>query len=182
MGHSNLTKKSKFLALVLRHNPKKIGIDMDQNGWVNVQDLCRLMPIDIGDLDEIVRTDQKGRYSYSQDGLKIRANQGHSIQVDVEMDEAEPPEFLWHGTATRFLDSIWKEGLKPMNRQHVHLSADKETAIKVGQRHGKVAILKIHARRMYESGQKFWLSANGVWLTKLVRPKDFEHDTSMLGD
>jgi len=177
VGHKNLTKKSKFLALVLRHNPKKIGIEMDQNGWVNVQDLCRLMPIDIGELDEIVRTDAKGRYSYSQDGLSIRANQGHSIQVDVELQEAEPPEFLWHGTATRFLDSIWKEGLKPMGRQHVHLSADKATAVKVGERHGKCALLKIHARQMHVRGQKFWLSANGVWLTKHVSPKDFHHES-----
>lgn len=176
MGHQPLTKKSKFLALVLRHNPKAIGISMDKNGWVNVQDLCKLMPIDIADLDDIVRTDQKGRYSYSQDGQKIRANQGHSVQVDVELEEKEPPEFLWHGTATRFLDSIWKEGLKPMNRQHVHMCADKETAIKVGQRHGKPALLKIHALRMHNQGQTFWLSKNGVWLTKHVEPKDFQHD------
>jgi putative RNA 2'-phosphotransferase len=174
-AHIKLTKKSKFLALVLRHNPKKIGIDMDGNGWVNVQDLCAKMPIDISDLDEIVRTDQKGRYSYSEDGLRIRANQGHSIEVKVDsQQEAEPPEFLYHGTGKQSLDSIWKDGLKPMNRQHVHLSADKDTAIKVGKRHGKPAVLKIYAQQMHESGQTFWLSANGVWLVDRVDPKDFK--------
>jgi putative RNA 2'-phosphotransferase len=172
----NLTKKSKFLSLVLRHDPKKIGIALDLKGWAIVSDLCRLMPISKEDLDEIVRTDAKGRYSFSEDGLRIRANQGHSIEVDVELEENEPPEFLYHGTGTRSLESIWRDGLKSMNRQYVHLSADKETAIKVGARHGKPAVLKISAQEMYEQGHAFWISKNGVWLVKAVPPKYFSQD------
>jgi putative RNA 2'-phosphotransferase len=173
----NLTKKSKFLSGVLRHDPKKIGIALDSKGWAIVSDLCRLMPISKEDLDEIVQTDAKGRYSFSEDGLKIRANQGHSIEVDVELEEREPPEFLYHGTATRSLDSIWRDGLKRMNRQYVHLSADLETAIKVGTRHGKPAVLKIRAQEMHEQGHEFWISKNGVWLVKAVPLKYFSHES-----
>jgi putative RNA 2'-phosphotransferase len=172
----SLTKKSKFLSLVLRHNPKRIGIQLDNKGWAVVEDLCKQMPISKEDLDEIVATDNKGRYSYSEDGKRIRANQGHSIEVDVELEPAFPPEFLYHGTCTRSLDSIWKEGLKSMNRQHVHLSADKETAIKVGTRHGKPAVLKIRAQEMHEQGHEFWISKNGVWLVKHVPSKYFSHE------
>jgi putative RNA 2'-phosphotransferase len=135
------------------------------------------MPISKEDLEEIVRTDAKGRYSFSEDGLKIRANQGHSIDVDVELEEREPPEFLYHGTGTRSLDSIWKDGLKSMNRQYVHLSTDKETAIKVGARHGKPAVLKIRAQEMHEQGHEFWISKNGVWLVKAVPPRYFGHES-----
>lgn len=172
----SITKKSKFLSLILRHNPKAIGISMDSHGWVVVQDLCKLMPIDIAELDEIVRTDSKGRYSYSEDGLRIRANQGHSIQVDLELKEEVPPEFLYHGTGKKFLDSIYKEGLKPMSRQHVHLSLDKETALKVGGRHGKPIVLKVHAYKLYEVGGNFWVSKNGIWLTDHVPPKYLSFD------
>lgn len=164
----SLTKKSKFLALVLRHNPKKIGIALDKKGWAVVSDLCRLMPISKDDLDEIVSTDSKGRYSYSEDGLRIRANQGHSVEVDVELELREPPEFLYHGTGKKSLDSIWKEGLKPMSRKYVHLSADKETATKVGSRHGKPALLKIRSADMHNAGHDFYISKNGVWLVKVV--------------
>lgn len=164
----SLTKKSKFLALVLRHNPQQIGIALDEKGWAVVSDLCRLMPISKGDLNEIVRTDEKGRYSFSEDGLRIRANQGHSVGVDVELELREPPEFLYHGTGKKSLDSIWKEGLKSMSRQYVHLSVDKETAIKVGSRHGKPALLKIRSGDMHDAGHDFYISKNGVWLVKVV--------------
>lgn len=169
----DLTKKSKFLSLVLRHNPKKIGLKLDAKGWADVSELCRLMPISREDLEEIVVSDEKGRYSFSCDGLRICANQGHSIDVDIELEEREPPEFLYHGTATRNLDSIWKDGIKSMSRNHVHLSTDKETAIKVGSRHGKPAVLKIKAKEMYAQGHEFWISRNGVWLVKYVPSKYF---------
>lgn len=167
----NLTTQSKFLSLVLRHNPKKIGIVLDAHGWADVAELCKKMPISKEDLDEIVSTDSKQRYSYSEDGTKIRANQGHSIDVDVELERVDPPEFLWHGTATKSLDSIWKDGLKPMSRKLVHLSLDKETAIKVGTRHGKPALLKVKALEMSEAGHKFYRSKNGVWLVDAVPSK-----------
>src|SRR5690606_20917421 len=121
-----LTKKSTFLSLVLRHDPKRTGIEMDSKGWVKVSDVCRWCPISQDELQEIVQTDETGRYSFSTDLNKIRANQGHSIKVDIDLTEAEPPEFLWHGTATKSLDSIMSQGLVPMNRQYVHLSSDKE--------------------------------------------------------
>ncbi len=164
MEPNNLTTKSKFLSLILRHNPKKIGIVLDDHGWANVAELCSKMPISKDHLDEIVRTDSKGRYSYSDDGMSIRANQGHSINVDVELEKLEPPEFLWHGTATKSMNSILKDGLKPMSRQYVHLSLDKETATTVGSRHGEPVLLKIKAKEMYNNGHKFFRSKNGVWL------------------
>jgi putative RNA 2'-phosphotransferase len=173
---NNLTTKSKFLSLVLRHDPKKIGIVLDQHGWANVAELCEKMPISKDDLNEIVRTDSKGRYSYSEDGLKIRANQGHSIDVDVELEELMPPEFLWHGTATKSLGAIFKDGLLPMSRLYVHLSADKETALKVGSRHGTPAILKVQALNMYNGGQKFFRSKNGVWLVRNVQSRWFSEE------
>ncbi|MCH6257000.1 RNA 2'-phosphotransferase [Puniceicoccaceae bacterium K14] len=119
-------------------------------------------------LKEIVDTNEKKRFSLDVDGSRIRANQGHSIAVDVELEKKEPPTFLYHGTATRFYESIQKEGLKKMNRQHVHLSADQTTAVKVGTRHGKPIVLIVRAGDMYESGYRFFLSENGVWLTEEV--------------
>lgn len=166
----DLVKKSKFLSLVLRHNPAKIGIEMDDNGWVKVSDLCRLMPISKAELSEIVSTDSKGRYSFSPDTLRIRANQGHSIKVDVQMVEIEPPEFLYHGTATKSLDGIMDKGILPMSRQFVHLSLDEETAIKVGSRHGKPIILKVLSKDMALQGHKFWRSENEVWQVLHVPP------------
>lgn len=125
-------------------------------------------------LEEIVRTDNKQRYSFNEDKTLIRANQGHSIPVDVGLKEQEPPELLYHGTAAGFLSSIEREGLKPMGRLYVHLSKDAETAVNVGKRHGKPVVLKIHSGGMYRDGQVFYLSENGVWLTKKVEPKYFE--------
>lgn len=172
-------KLSVFISLVLRHNPDAAHITLDEHGWANVEELLAGIndtgrKIDMDILDEIVATDNKQRYSFNQDKTLIRANQGHSIPVDVELKEVEPPEFLYHGTAARFLDSIMKEGLKPMSRLYVHLSKDVDTAMKVGKRHGKPVILRIRSGELYGDGGKFYLSENGVWLTKKVDVKYIE--------
>lgn len=175
----SLDKLSVFISLVLRHKPDAAHITLDEHGWANVEELLNGInntgrKIDMEILEEIVATDNKQRYSFNQDKTLIRANQGHSIPVDVELEEREPPEFLYHGTATRFLDSIMNEGLKPMSRLYVHLSKDTETALKVGKRHGDPVILEICSRDMYKDGNKFYLSENGVWLTDKVDVKYFK--------
>lgn len=169
-------KLSVFISLVLRHKPEAAGICLDEHGWADVDELLKGInntgrTIDMDILEEIVRTDNKQRYSFNEDKTLIRANQGHSIPVDVELEEKKPPQYLFHGTAERFLDAIMAEGLKPMSRLYVHLSKDKETAVKVGKRHGGPVVLKIRAEEMYNDGSKFYLSANGVWLTKAVDRK-----------
>lgn len=175
----NYNKTSKFISLILRHNPGVIGINIDSHGWADVDKLITGIEkaghkINMDILEEIVRTDEKGRYSFNEDKTLIRANQGHSINVDVGLEEKEPPEFLYHGTADRFLPDILKEGLKPMGRLYVHLSRDEETAVKVGKRHGKPVVLKIHSRQMYNEGIKFYLSENNVWLVKNVESRYIE--------
>lgn len=170
-----LNKTSKFLSFVLRHKPDAINLVLDDNGWANIEELISKAN-DSGEisglnrelLQEVVDTSDKKRFIISEDGQSIRANQGHSIKVDLQLKEVTPPEFLFHGTATRFLDSIKQEGLKPQQRQHVHLSTDIETATAVGQRYGKPVILKIKALLMHEQGFKFYLSENGVWLTEYI--------------
>lgn len=174
-------KLSKFISLVLRHNPDAAHITVDEHGWADVEELLAGIQstgrkIDMNILEEIVATDNKQRYSFNQDKTLIRANQGHSIAVDVELKEQEPPELLYHGTATRFLGSIEREGLKPMSRLYVHLSKDIETALKVGGRHGVPVVLKVHSGDMYRDGYKFYLSENGVWLTQKVDTKYFERN------
>lgn len=171
-------KKSigKFLSLILRHEPSKIGIQLDVNGWADVEELIQKcakhrLVFTREELEEIVETNNKKRYTLSQDGRKIRANQGHSIAVDLEFTPEVPPAYLYHGTANRFLPAIKEEGIKKMSRQHVHLSADKETAIAVGSRHGKVVVLTILAGKMQEDGLLFYCSANGVWLTDYIDPR-----------
>ncbi len=169
----NLDKLSVFISLILRHKPDAAGIQLDEHGWANVDELIEGIKntgrtIDMDILEEIVRTDNKQRYSFNEDKTLIRANQGHSIPVDVELEEKQPPQYLYHGTADRFLDSIMEDGLKPMNRLYVHLSKDEDTAVKVGKRHGKPVVLKIKAEEMWKDGIKFYLSQNGVWLTKYV--------------
>lgn len=172
-------KLSVFLSLVLRHNPGAANIKLDEHGWADVEELLAGImatgrKIDMAMLEEIVRTDNKQRYGFNDDKTLIRANQGHSIAVDVELKEQEPPEFLYHGTADRFLTAILEEGLKPMSRLYVHLSSDRETAIKVGRRHGKPVVLLIHSKEMYRDGYLFYLSENGVWLTKEIANQYFE--------
>lgn len=170
---------SKFISLVLRHHPEAAYIQLDEHGWADVGQLLEGMKktgrkINMETLEEIVRTDNKQRYSFNADKTLIRANQGHSIQVDVELKEQEPPEYLYHGTAVGYYDSIQKQGLKPMSRLYVHLSKDIETAVNVGKRHGKPIVLRVHSGAMYRDGVLFYLSENGVWLTKKVEPGYFE--------
>lgn len=177
MGNRSL---GKFIALVLRHHPERIGITLDGNGWADVDALIEGVngnsryKIDRNRLEEIVRTDEKGRYSFDKTGRKIRANQGHSIPVDVELKEALPPAVLWHGTAEKSMVSIEQKGLLPMGRLYVHLSRDADTAEKVGRRHGKPIVYRIDCKRMSEDGYRFWLSANNVWLTSEVPPQYLE--------
>lgn len=174
----NLTRTSCFLSLILRHKPETIGISLDEHGWANVDELIegisktREFNMDI--LEEIVRTDEKERYSFNEDKTLIRANQGHSIPVDVELEKVELPEELWHGTGEKYVSSIDEIGLIRKSRLYVHLSKDKETAVKVGSRHGKPVIYTVKAREMYQDGYEFFLSKNGVWLTKEVPVKYLE--------
>lgn len=168
-----IDKLSVFISLVLRHKPEATRITLDEHGWANVDELINGInntgrKIDMTMLEEIVKTDNKQRYSFNEDKTLIRANQGHSIPVDVELNQQEPPELLYHGTASKFLDNIMTEGLKPMSRLYVHLSKDVETAKKVGKRHGNPVVLKVYSRQMNRDGVEFYLSENGVWLTKKV--------------
>jgi putative RNA 2'-phosphotransferase len=164
---------SKFLSLVLRHEPEKIGLSLDAAGWVSVDDLmaaCRQhgKMITFEQLKDVVANNDKQRFSFSADGNLIRANQGHSVAVELGYKPATPPVTLFHGTAVRFLNSIKEHGLLKGQRHHVHLSNDIETATKVGQRHGKPMVLYVNAEQMHHDGFIFYLSTNGVWLTEHV--------------
>jgi putative RNA 2'-phosphotransferase len=170
---------SKFLSLVLRHKPETIGITLDANGWTDLQELIQKInvkrpssPISEQDILDVVSNDEKGRYVLSEDGTKIKAAQGHSISVDLELKKEVPPFTLYHGTVEKFLPLIKKDGLLKMNRNHVHLSQDEATAINVGGRRGVPVVLKIAAKRMHNEGHAFFLSENGVWLTEHV-PVDY---------
>ena len=173
-GGKRLKSLSKFISLILRHKPEAIGIALDEHGWADVRELidgiCRTPgnKIDMETLEEIVRTDEKQRYSFNEDHTLIRANQGHSIPVDVELEEKTPPDILWHGTGEKYVSSIDSQGLIPKGRLYVHLSTDVRTAEKVGSRHGKPVIYQIDCKKMVEDGHRFFLSANGIWLTKAV--------------
>jgi putative RNA 2'-phosphotransferase len=167
------SKRSKFLSLVLRHRPELIGIRLDENGWVDVDVLLVAIQkngrgMTRAELEETVRSNNKQRFAFSSDGLRVRANQGHSVEVDLGLEPQTPPNVLYHGTTDRFLESIWKAGLQKRKRHHVHLSCDPRTATAVGQRHGRPVILKVDAARMHADGLKFYCSANGVWLTDEV--------------
>ncbi len=174
----SLNDISKFISLILRHKPETIGISLDEHGWANVDELIegisKTNDFNMEMLEEIVRTDNKQRYSFNDDKTLIRANQGHSIPVDVELDEVKPPETLWHGTGEKYVISIDEQGLIPKSRLYVHLSQDEETAINVGKRHGKPVLYKIKAEEMYNDGYRFFRSQNGVWLTKEVPIKYME--------
>lgn len=163
---------SKYIALILRHRPEAIGITLDEHGWADVAGLiagiARTYPFTEADLEEIVRTDSKQRYSFNADHTLIRANQGHSIPVDVELPEVQPPEFLYHGTGEKYTASIEMQGLIPKSRLYVHLSADYDTAKQVGSRHGKPVVYRVSSGQMGVDGLKFYRSVNGVWLTKMV--------------
>lgn len=176
-----MTKKeqenlSKYLALILRHKPEVIGITLDEHGWANVRELInginKTQHFTMGMLEKIVAEDSKQRYSFNKEKTLIRANQGHSIQVDVELKECTPPDILFHGTGTKYCKSIDREGLIPKSRLYVHLSEDIDTALSVGGRHGDPVIYKVLAGDMYAAGHKFHKSVNGVWLVKDV-PVEF---------
>lgn len=172
-----LVRSSRFLSLVLRHDPGRIGLHLDDQGWASITELivaARSSGIELTDetLQEIVRTNEKQRFAISPDGSRIRARQGHSIAVDLGLSPVPPPDLLYHGTATRSLDSILARGLLPRRRQHVHLSPDVATATEVGRRHGEPVVLAVDARRMHEDGHVFYCSENGVWLTAAV-PREF---------
>jgi len=167
---------SKFLSYVLRHRPDSIGITLDQNGWVDIDELLAAAQrhgkeLSRTRLQQIVATSDKKRFAISADGERIRANQGHSVSIDLGLIPAVPPELLYHGTVERFLDSIRTQGLVRGSRHHVHLSPDEKTARKVGGRRGKPAILVVEARSMHEAGHKFYQSENNVWLTDQVPPE-----------
>lgn len=168
----DLQKIGKWISYILRHNPGKIK--MDTRGYVKVKDLLSVLEIDRTTLNNIVNTDNKGRYSYDESGDMIRANQGHSISfVNIDFKEIKPPKYLYHGTSPEFVESIKKKGLLRMSRQYVHLSMDIETAKIVGKRHSKdlePSILIVDALKMYNKGYKFYLSDNNVWLTEYVDP------------
>lgn len=173
-----LTKASKFISLILRHKPETIGITLDEHGWANVDELiagiAKSRDFNMEMLEEIVRMDEKQRYSFNEDKTLIRANQGHSIPVDVELKKEIPPEYLYHGTGEKYCGSIEAEGLNPKSRLYVHLSGDIETAVKVGSRHGKPVVYRIAAGKMKEEGYEFFRSVNGVWLIKEVPVKYME--------
>ena len=168
----SITNTSKYISLILRHKPETIGITLDEHGWANVDELIegvsKTHPLTRESLEEIVRTDEKQRYSFNEDHSLIRANQGHSIPVDVELEEVTPPRILFHGTGEKYVPYIDVQGLVPKSRLYVHLSGDHETALKVGARHGKAVVYRVLAEQMSKAGIPFYRSVNGVWLTKTV--------------
>ncbi|UUC44138.1 RNA 2'-phosphotransferase [Flavobacterium cerinum] len=171
-----LTHISKFLSLVLQHQPKTIGIKLDQNGWTNVDELIENansngIKFDRETLNYIVATNTKKRFAFNETLDKIRASQGHSVEIELGYTNQKPPEILYHGTGEKSVQSIIDTGLERRNRQHVHLSSDIETAIKVGQRHGKPFVFKVLAGQMYNDNFQFFISDNGVWLTDNVPTK-----------
>ncbi|XOV66507.1 MAG: RNA 2'-phosphotransferase [Fluviicola sp.] len=173
MDHKHI---SKFLSFVLRHKPEEIGIELTEDGWVHTRTLLDAMnrngkSITIETLEAVVATNSKKRFAFNEDKTMIRANQGHSVKVELGYTEQSPPEMLYHGTATKNLESIAEKGLVKGNRHHVHLSSDLETAMNVGQRHGKPVVFEIDSLAMQSDGFKFYQSENGVWLTEMVPAK-----------
>lgn len=177
----DLTRTSRFISMILRHKPEEIGITLDEHGWADVQALIegvnKTHPLTMEILEEIVRTDEKGRYSFNEDHTLIKANQGHSIPVDVELEKQIPPRYLYHGTGEKYRASIDEIGLIPKSRLYVHLSADIETAINVGKRHGKPVVYRVWSGLMHKNGFDFYKSVNGVWLTGEVPAKYIKRET-----
>jgi len=166
-----MSKSSRFLSLILRHKPEEIGLELDKNGWGNVKFILKKTGQTFNELKNIVETNNKKRFTFNDDFTKIRANQGHSIDIDLGLKPITPPAVLYHGTASKNLHMILVKGLLKMDRQHVHLSSDTYTAIKVGQRHGKPVVLTLDAKLMFEEKHEFFKSKNGVWLTDTVQCK-----------
>jgi putative RNA 2'-phosphotransferase len=177
MNEKQLKTISKFLSLTLRHQPQLIGLQLNQEGWADVNELIQKgsqhhPELTKAVLDLVVSTNDKKRFAYNEDESKIRASQGHSIDIELNIEPKQPPEYLHHGTVDKFMEAIKKEGLQKMKRNHVHLSATTDTAITVGNRRGEAIILTVFSGRMHEEGYLFYLSANGVWLTEAV-PVEF---------
>ncbi|EHK2328721.1 RNA 2'-phosphotransferase [Clostridium perfringens] len=173
---NNDSKISKYISLILRHKPEEIGLKLDEHGYLRVLDLIEGIDksyegFSMDDLERIVREDSKGRYSFNEDKSKIRANQGHSIKVDLGLEEIKPPKVLYHGTGRKYLESILENGLIKKERQYVHLSKDRETASIVGKRHGDLVIFEVDSESMFNDGIKFYLSKNNVWLCNYVPKK-----------
>ncbi len=171
-----MSKESRFLARVLRHQPELIGVTLGTGGWIPVDELLHGMKraghrLSRGELELLVQDNDKQRFTLSEDRRHIRAAQGHSVEVDLLLNPLEPPAELFHGTAKANLDAIWSNGIKAGRRQQVHLSSDPDTAIRVGQRHGCPVVLKVSASAMHEDGHLFWQADNGVWLTDYVPPQ-----------
>nr|WP_042365587.1 RNA 2'-phosphotransferase [Streptacidiphilus neutrinimicus] len=171
-----MVRTSKFLSRVLRHDPALIGVDLDEAGWVDVAELLAAAAahgrrITRAELDRVVAENDKRRFSFSADGRRIRANQGHTVSVDLGYEEATPPAVLYHGTHPGVVAAIWREGLRPMARHAVHLSRDRETAERVGGRRGRPVVFTVDAAGMAAAGFVFQVSANGVWLTERVPPE-----------
>lgn len=176
MNEKETIKTSKFLSLVLRHEPAQVGLKLGDAGWVNVDELLQAVnrhgvSLTLDQLKHIVATSDKKRFAFSDDGLRIRASQGHSVEIDLQYPPQTPPEILYHGTAVRFLDSIRQNGLQKMERHDVHLSAETKLTLQVGGRHGKPALLTIRAGDMHRAGFVFRCSANGVWLVDHMPPQ-----------
>jgi putative RNA 2'-phosphotransferase len=175
MTEKEMIKTSKFLSLVLRHEPERFGLELGEAGWVAVGELLRAVnghgvALTLEQLQQIVATSDKKRFAFSEDGQRIRANQGHSVEVDLQYPPQTPPEILYHGTAMRFLEAIRQSGLQKMDRHDVHLSTETRTTLQVGGRHGKPVMLAIRAGDMHRAGFVFRCSANGVWLVNEVPP------------
>ncbi|WP_299622001.1 RNA 2'-phosphotransferase [uncultured Tenacibaculum sp.] len=180
MNEREIKNISKFLSLLLRHQPDLIGLKLDENGWADVAELIEKSKrkgkyFSIEKLEEVVATNDKKRFSFNEDQTKIRANQGHSLKtIDLKLEAIQPPEYLYHGTVSKFMQSIKEKGLQKMSRQHVHLSQDLETATKVGSRRGVPTILTVRSGAMHVAGFEFYQSKNGVWLTDYVPAKFIE--------
>lgn len=175
MDDRQLVRTSKFLSKYLRHAPEAIGLQLAPGGWVEVEALLRAgaahgVRLSRDELNEVVARNSKQRFAFDESGTRIRANQGHSAEVDLQLEPVEPPPVLYHGTAERNLDAIRRDGLRKMRRHHVHLSGDVETARKVGMRHGKPVILSLDTAAMRQAGFQFYRSENGVWLVERVPP------------
>jgi len=175
VSQKQLNKISRFLSLVLRHKPEVIGLTLDSHGWASISELIEKgsskLTLTNDLIKQVVTTNDKQRFTLAKDEQRIRANQGHSIKVDLDLTAKKPPSILYHGTATRFLSSIQKEGLRRGQRHHVHLSTDTKTATAVGQRYGEPVVLQIATGEMLQAGYEFFLSENGVWLTEHVPPQ-----------
>ena len=183
MTDKETTKTSKFLSLILRHEPERVGLKLDSAGWIAVDELLTAVnrhgvPLTLEQLKNVVATSDKKRFAFSEDGLRIRASQGHSVEVDLQYSPQTPPELLYHGTAERFLDSIRQTGLQKMERHHVHLSVEKILTMEVGARRGRPVLLTIRASDMHRAGHIFYRSANGVWLVDHVPTEFIEFPTT----